>query len=178
MSAVSATTVPSATATPICSNLYNQPNQDRNCAMPYRSNNTDIMKKCCGDADVVSYYDNCGLYCIALGQSVADLRDCLFDEGAGWTDVFCRDNGNANASATATGNSAPDASASATVISGDGDDDNDGESSATGSASGGGSTASGNAAAGVRVPAAGVSTLGLTVGALLLSAVTFGALQI
>ncbi|KAK2046760.1 hypothetical protein LZ31DRAFT_443190, partial [Colletotrichum somersetense] len=173
----------SPSSTPVCSsNLYDTPSQDRVCAMPLAGNHTAIMSACCGDADVVSYYDGCGIYCLALGQSVRDLQDCLFDQGAGYTAVFCRDNGDVNASATATGNVPPPASARASVVAsggpGDGDDNGDGDS-ASGSGSGGASsTSSPNAApAGLRAPG-GVSTLGLTIGALLLSAATFGALQI
>ncbi|KAK1636291.1 hypothetical protein BDP81DRAFT_394903 [Colletotrichum phormii] len=122
----------------------------------------------------------CGLYCLALDQSVKDLQDCLFEQGAGYTDVFCRDNGNVNASATATGNVDPPASAKASVVAsgGSGSGSGGGSSSASGSGSSSSSTSSANAAAaGVHVPA-GVNTLGLTIGALLLSAATFGALQI
>ncbi|KAF6805979.1 hypothetical protein CSOJ01_09121 [Colletotrichum sojae] len=178
-STVAATSsAPLPTSTSICSsNLYDPPTSDRSCSMPYGSNHTDIMKACCKDADIVSYYDNCGLYCLALDQSVKSLQDCLFKEGAGWTDVFCRDNGNVNASATATGNSKPDASASASVVaSGGGSRDGD-DSSATGTGASASSSSSGNAAPGVYAPAA-VNTLGLALGALLLSAATFGALQI
>ncbi|OBR10401.1 hypothetical protein CH63R_06093 [Colletotrichum higginsianum IMI 349063] len=176
----SAAAAPSTTA---CgSRLYDTPVQDRVCAMPYGGNHTDIMSACCRDADVVAYYDNCGLYCLALGQSIKDLQDCLFEQGAGYTDVFCRDNGNVNASATATGNpDQPPASAQASVVAsggGGGDDKDGGDNTASGTGSGASSTSSPNAAAGGLHAPAGVSTLGLTVGALLLSAATFGALQI
>ncbi|KAK2063369.1 hypothetical protein LY76DRAFT_613012 [Colletotrichum caudatum] len=162
----------SPSPTPVCSsNLYDTPSQDRVCAMPLAGNHTAIMSACCGGADVVSYYDGCGIYCLALGRSVRDLQDCLFDQGAGYTAVFCRDNGDVNASATATGNVPPPASARASVVAsggpGDGDDNGDGDSA--------GSTSSPNAA-----PGGGVvgGTLGLAIGALLLSAAAFGALQI
>ncbi|KAK1598427.1 uncharacterized protein LY79DRAFT_576154 [Colletotrichum navitas] len=176
---------PSSTA-PVCtSNLYDTPSQDRVCAMPLAGNHTDIMSACCRDADVVSYYDGCGIYCLALGQSVRDLQDCLFDQGAGYTAVFCRDNGDVNASATATGNVPPPASAQASVVASGGAGDGDDGDSPSGTGRGGGgaaassSTSSPNAAAsaGLHAPG-GVSTLGLTIGALLLSAATFGALQI
>ncbi|TQN65385.1 hypothetical protein CSHISOI_10052, partial [Colletotrichum shisoi] len=133
-----AAAAPSTTA---CgSRLYDTPVQDRVCAMPYGGNHTDIMSACCRDADVVAYYDNCGLYCLALGQSIKDLQDCLFEQGAGYTDVFCRDNGNVNASATATGNQdQPPASAQASVVASGGGDDKDGG----GGGGGGDNTASG-----------------------------------
>ncbi|EFQ30849.1 hypothetical protein CGRA01v4_12917 [Colletotrichum graminicola] len=172
---------PSSTA-PVCtSNLYDTPSQDRVCAMPLAGNHTAIMSACCRDADVVSYYDGCGIYCLALGQSIRDLQDCLFDQGAGYTAVFCRDNGDVNASATATGNVPPPASAQASVVASGGAGDDGGSASDTSSGSGRGasSTSSPNAAApaGLHAPG-GLSTLGLTIGALLLSAATVGALQI
>ncbi|EXF82315.1 hypothetical protein CFIO01_10294 [Colletotrichum fioriniae PJ7] len=171
-----AAAAPSATSTCTVS-LYDTPEHDRVCAMPYGGNHTDIMSACCNDADVVAYYDNCGLYCLALDQSVKDLQDCLFEQGAGYTEVFCRDNGNVNASATATGNVDPPASAQASVVA-SGGSGSGASASASGSKSSSSSTSSANAAAaGVHVPA-GVNTLGLTIGALLLSAATFGALQI
>ncbi|KDN67733.1 hypothetical protein CSUB01_06729 [Colletotrichum sublineola] len=176
--ALSASAPPAASSTPVCtSNLYDTPSQDRVCAMPLAGNHTAIMSACCRDADVVSYYDGCGIYCLALGQSVRDLQDCLFDQGAGYTAVFCRDNGDVNASATATGNVPPPASAQASVVAsgGAGDDDDDGKSP---SGSGASSTSSPNAAPAALHAPGGVSTLGLTIGALLLSAATFGALQI
>ncbi|KAF4825289.1 hypothetical protein CGCTS75_v009687 [Colletotrichum tropicale] len=162
-----------ATSTAICSsNLFNTPIQDSNCAMPYGSNHTDIMKACCKDADIVSYYDNCGIYCLAIDQTVAELTKCLFDNGAPDTGVFCR--GNVSSSATATGNSDPPASAGASIVASGGGSR---ESSTSGSGSSSSSSSSANAAPGVYAPA-GVSTLGMTIGALLLSAATFGALQI
>ncbi|KAF3805910.1 hypothetical protein GCG54_00013584 [Colletotrichum gloeosporioides] len=161
-----------ATSTAICSsNLYDTPIQDSNCAMPYGGNHTDIMKACCKDADVVSYYDNCGIYCLAIDQTVAELTKCLFDNGAPDTGVFCR--GNVSSSATATGNSNPPASAGASIVASGGGS----RASASGSGSSSSSSSSANAAPGAYAPA-GVSTLGMTIGALLLSAATFGALQI
>ena len=93
--------------------LYDTPVRDIACAMPYSDTATKAMKKCCKDADVVGYYDNCGVYCLALGQSAEELTDCLLDNGAKDGEVFCRD-GN-HASATATG-ADPDPSADTTVI--------------------------------------------------------------
>ncbi|KAL0934964.1 uncharacterized protein CTRU02_209555 [Colletotrichum truncatum] len=177
---------PAASSTPACSGnlLYDSPSRDANCAMPYGGNNTEILKKCCKDADIISYYDNCGVYCLALGQSVGDLTTCLFENGASHKAVFCR--GNLTASATATGNADLPASAKATVVASGGasraSDDEDSSRTATrgtgtGSSSTSTSTSSANAAPGV-YPPAGINTLGLTLGALLLSAATLGALQI
>lgn len=119
MSATSALTTTTgtaaqATSTAACSNLYDTPVDDAVCGMPDTGNYTTLMFSCCGAADVVSYYGGCGLYCLAVGQSVADLSDCLYEQGAAWEDVFCR--GDVNATATATAADLP-ASASASVLS-------------------------------------------------------------
>ncbi|KAL6855618.1 hypothetical protein ACO1O0_006770 [Amphichorda felina] len=90
------------------------------------------MVSCCKDADINSYYDDCGLYCLAQGQKVKDLSRCLYDEGAKWEDVFCR----GEEDATATGDGKPLASSGARVVGGeelkkdkdgDKDDDKDGD---------------------------------------------------
>lgn len=73
------------------------------------------MSKCCQSASIISYYSNCGLYCLAQGQDVGDLTDCLFKNGAGWNDVFC--SGTPNATATGS-DSTPPPSAQASVVGG------------------------------------------------------------
>ncbi|KAI2606799.1 uncharacterized protein GGS25DRAFT_306465 [Hypoxylon fragiforme] len=164
------TAVPTTSA--VCTNLYDIPSRDAVCAMPYADNYINMMSECCEDADVVSYYNNCGLYCLAVDQTVADLTDCLYDKGAKWQDVFCR--GNTTATATATGAGEIDASASASVISSDsatktGDsnsDDDDSSSTAT------------PGAAPLTKPQTTTTVLGFAIGALLFSATAFGAIQI
>ncbi|OTB07265.1 hypothetical protein M426DRAFT_318287 [Hypoxylon sp. CI-4A] len=166
----------SASSTANCgAQLYNIPVQDPAVGIPTGGNHTDIMSQCCGDADVISYYDNCGLYCLAEGQSVNDVVDCLYSKGAAYQEVFYR--GNISATATVTGTALP-TSAGASVVATGGSD-----SKSTGTASGSDSTASptdaeGAAAAGLRPEFGSVSTMGLTIGALLFSAMTFGAFQL
>ncbi|KAK2680186.1 hypothetical protein RAB80_005367 [Fusarium oxysporum f. sp. vasinfectum] len=80
---MSSTTLSTASAVPTaCTNLYDTPNQDNTCAMPFKDNHTEIMQKCCGDAKIVSYYNGCGLYCVALDQTIGELAKCLFSNGA------------------------------------------------------------------------------------------------
>ncbi|KAI1646424.1 uncharacterized protein F4817DRAFT_147658 [Daldinia loculata] len=154
--------------------LYVIPVQDAACAVPATGNNTDIMGACCGAADVVSYYDGCGLYCLAAGQTVGDLSECIRDKGAAPGNIFC----NQNTTATATDTGAPlPTSASASIVvthsggskptqsGGDGDSDPS-------------STESPGAAAGLRPEYTTVSTLGCAIVALLFSATAFGALQL
>ncbi|RSL42943.1 hypothetical protein CEP53_011936 [Fusarium sp. AF-6] len=185
------TTTAAATATTACTNLYDSPNQDTTCAMPYTGNHTDIMKACCGDAQIVSYHNDCGLYCVALDQTVSDLADCLYKNGASWESVFCSVPKSVSSDvASKTKDAAVPASAQASVISGGDDDDDkdsdkdsddkdsdDSDSTASGTASSASSTSTGNAAAGV-VPQSSVSTLGLTIGALLFSSMALGAFNI
>ncbi|KAF3023728.1 hypothetical protein E8E14_014121 [Neopestalotiopsis sp. 37M] len=113
MSSVTSTAA-HASATAACSNLYDTPVDDAVCAMPNTGNYTTLMFSCCKEADVVSYYNGCGLYCLASGQDVQSLSDCLYDAGAAWEDVFCRGNETATATGTATG---VPASASASILS-------------------------------------------------------------
>ncbi|KAK7431638.1 hypothetical protein QQZ08_001856 [Neonectria magnoliae] len=158
-----------AASSTACRNLYDTPIQDAVCAMPYGGNHTELMLSCCKEADVVSYYNDCGLYCLAVDQSVADLSDCLYGKGAAWEDVFCK--GNESATATATGKVKIPASASASILStaaSQSKKDKDEESSATSS----------EGAAPGTAPRSGISTLGLSIGTLLLSATVFGALQV
>lgn len=126
MSSTTTAVRPSPTA---CSNLYDTPIRDAVCAMPYSNKHIDYLRTCCKDAEVVSYYDDCGLYCLAQGQSVSDLIECLYDEGAKWEDVFCRGPESATATATGAGNILPSADASVVEESDsddrDGDDNND-----------------------------------------------------
>ncbi|KAK4235027.1 hypothetical protein C8A03DRAFT_18169 [Achaetomium macrosporum] len=169
----------SATSTACTGNrLYDIPVQDASCAMPFGGNHTDIMAKCCGPADVVSYYNNCGLYCLAQDQTVAELTACLFKEGAANNEVFCR--GNTTASATGTATDLP-ATASASIVATGGSEartsgGTSGTASGTGSAAS--STTSGNAAPRSSVPSFGNGLMGLAIGALLFSATAFGALNL
>ncbi|KAI1501455.1 hypothetical protein F5X99DRAFT_382542 [Biscogniauxia marginata] len=156
--------------------LYDIPARDASCAMPFGGNHTDIMSQCCKSTDVVSYYSDCGLYCLAVDQTIDDLTKCLYSNGAAYQDVFC--NGAGNATATATDYTLP-ATASASVVSGadDNGDDNDDNNDDDNDGSAASSTSSPDAAAGLR-PDYGVTKVGLTIGALLISATAFGAFQL
>ncbi|RYP41457.1 hypothetical protein DL768_010496 [Monosporascus sp. mg162] len=178
------TTGVAATHTSSCgATLYDIPTRDVACAVPFSvggNDYTDIMAQCCGAADVVSYRGNCGLYCLAVDQSVTELTDCLHDAGATWGDVFC--NGNGTATATAPGDAEVPATASASVVAtggggGDGAGDGESEDGNADNADAPDASDSPGAAPGLR-PEFGVSTLGLTIGALLFSATAFGAFQV
>ncbi|KAI1759300.1 hypothetical protein GGR53DRAFT_152438 [Hypoxylon sp. FL1150] len=168
MSATSSLSAAAATTTSCGATTYNIPTKDAACALPAGGNHTAVLSACCGDTDVVSYYDGCGLYCLAAGQTVADLTQCLFAHGAAYADVFCNTQG--NATATATGAALP-TSAGASVVA-------TGTSGSATSSSTSDATDSPGAAAGLRPELGSVSTLGLTIGALLFSATAFGAFQL
>ncbi|XDG01346.1 hypothetical protein ABKA04_000961 [Annulohypoxylon sp. FPYF3050] len=163
----------SASSTDCGANLYNIPVQDPSVGIRAGGNHTDIMSACCKSADVISYYSGCGLYCLAEGQSVNDIINCAYDKGAPYQDVFYR--GNVNATATVTDSALPTSADASVVVTG-------GSTKATGTGSdtdsSATSTSSPGAAANVRPEIGTLSTMGLTIGALLLSATAFGAFQL
>jgi hypothetical protein len=164
------TTTTSILATPPSqcgATLYDIPTSDAACAMPFGGNHTEVMAKCC--EQVVSYQDDCGLYCLAQGQSVQELTDCLFNEGAAYQNVFC--NAPTNATATATGNTEPTASGASIVASNGASttDDSDPDSDNNSDDGDGGSAA---------VSVRGANAVGLMIGALLFSSAFLGFAQI
>ncbi|KAI0019257.1 hypothetical protein F4780DRAFT_456933 [Xylariomycetidae sp. FL0641] len=181
------TSAASATTSAVCGpQMYDIPVTEAACAVPFGGNHTDVMGNCCKSADVLSYASDCGLYCLGIEQTLADLRDCLYDGGLAYQDVFCNQVNLTTASATAT-DATPASTASATVVvtnssggDNDNDDDNDGgdgDDSADGDGDDSKTTHTPNAAPSVRSEFT-ISTIGLTIGALLFSATTFGAFQL
>lgn len=163
-----------------CHNLYDTPARDAVCAMPYSEEHIGYLESCCKGAEIYSYHDDCGLYCAAEGQTVGDLTKCLFDEGAGWTDVFCR--GQETASATGDGEPIASATASSVADSDDNDDDNNDENDDSNDSnndndddnSDDSSNDDDDNAAGVLAPRGGVTVVGVVISAMLLSAGVFG----
>jgi hypothetical protein len=166
-----------SSSTACAAQLYNQPNQDNTCAMPYTKDHISIMEKCCGDAQIVSYYDNCGIYCVAIDQSTDALSKCLFKEGAGDADVFC----SGSKKVTKTEDAKVPATAQASVVSSKDDDDkdDDDESSSTGTSTATGTASSADSSstetdAPSSAAKSGISTMGVAIGALLFSSFAFG----
>jgi hypothetical protein len=58
------------------------------------------MTSCCGEASVVEY-DDCDYYCLAQGQTVGTLAECL-EKASEAGEFWCNTNANATATATAT----------------------------------------------------------------------------
>lgn len=161
-----------------CSDIYNTPNQDNVCAMFLKDNHTDIMQACCGEAKIITYSGDCGLYCVALDQTIDQLSKCLYDHGApDEKGVWC----SGNSKTTKTKDASIPPTARATVISDDDDekdkDKDDDKSTSTGTASSFRSSETGNAAASTS-PQFGTTTLGLTIGALFLSSMAIGAFEL
>lgn len=101
MSITTTATTTLASATSSCyAKLYDIPVHDAACAMPMKSNFSSVMSSCCGEASVVEY-DDCDYYCLAQGQSVGTLAECL-EKGSEAGDFWCNTNANATATATAT----------------------------------------------------------------------------
>ncbi|KKK25051.1 hypothetical protein P175DRAFT_0502442 [Aspergillus ochraceoroseus IBT 24754] len=114
MAATTTTTTTAASST-CTGNIWVLPTQDAACAVPASGNYSDIMKKCCSSAEVRSYDNDCGLYCLAQGQTVSSLLSCIQDNGATAGEFFC----NANMSATATATATKTAESSSTKTSAD-----------------------------------------------------------
>ncbi|KAJ4037732.1 hypothetical protein NW761_006188 [Fusarium oxysporum] len=168
---MSSTTSSAAAQTSTCEggqNLYNTPVQNSLCAMPYGGNHTEIMTTCCGTADIVSYYDDCGIYCLASDKNVSQIINCLYENGAAWEDVFCKGNGTASGTATAI-----PTEASIIVTGGSSATGNKGSTKTTSSTS----AASEDAAPGL-FPQSPFRTVGFVIGSLFISATLFGTLQI
>ncbi|KAK6222706.1 hypothetical protein LQW54_000887 [Pestalotiopsis sp. IQ-011] len=174
MSTTTTSAASSATSATNCgASLYDIPVQDAACAMPYGGNHTDILAACCGSASVISYYGDCGVYCLAEDQSVADLTSCFYDHGAAYQDVFCH--GNTTATATGAGDSLPTGTGvTASVVATATSDSTKSGSSASGTSSSGASESSKSAAPRSQA-SVGINTVGLAIGALLFSATTLGA---
>lgn len=124
--ATTTTTVTQPTPTNnVCPNVRDLPIDDAACGVAYSDDNVDRMKSCCKDADVLSYYDECGLYCLAEDQTIGELFKCIQgDMGDDFVDVFC----SRPETATASGGEEPRESADVTKVAGGGsndDDDND-----------------------------------------------------
>ncbi|KAL4912713.1 hypothetical protein BDW62DRAFT_206227 [Aspergillus aurantiobrunneus] len=120
---MSTTTTTAPTAASTCTlKLYDIPTSDAACAMPMNSTYKDLMATCCGAASVTPYSD-CDYYCLAQGQTVGDLAECLI-RGSEAGQVWCNTNVNATATATlttsATGTGSEDAGASPTGMNGAG----------------------------------------------------------
>ncbi|KAJ5123737.1 hypothetical protein N7448_009834 [Penicillium atrosanguineum] len=101
MSTTTTSTTSSASATSSChAKLYDIPVSDAACAMPMKGNYSSIMSSCCSSASVVQY-DDCDYYCLAEGQSVGTLAECLI-KASEPGEVWCNTNANSTATATAT----------------------------------------------------------------------------
>lgn len=173
VSATSAASSASAVSTACTGSLvYDIPVQDASCAILSGGNHTSIMSQCCGSADVVSYDHSCGLYCLAIDQSVDDITSCLFDNGAGYSEVFCR--GKGNATATATASDTLPTGATVVASSGGSSASHTGHESSSSSST---SSSTANAAPGA-APLTGISATGFAITGLLLSSVLLGALQL
>ncbi|PYH49140.1 uncharacterized protein BP01DRAFT_352658 [Aspergillus saccharolyticus JOP 1030-1] len=165
MSHTTTSTTSAASATSTChQKLYQIPVKDAACAMPMTGNNSAIMSSCCGSADIVSY-DSCDYYCLADGQSVGTLAECLIKASEAG-EVWC----NTNANATATG-SVPATGAGTIVATASATGTSSQKSTSSGSATGSSASASSTSGAAV-----GLSKKAVGVVALLVAGVVGGGL--
>jgi hypothetical protein len=178
VSTVSTTASTTSSVASSCPNLNDPPVRDAACAIPYSDDNIKHMSDCCEDADVVAYYDNCGLYCRAEGQNIRDLTNCLYEKKVPYQNVFCRGPANATASESGTPTFAPSASASV-IVEGDDDKDDDDNNGGNGNGSGNGNgNGDNNDNDDSAASRPGMGVMGVTIGALVFSALFGGALQL
>ncbi|CAH0047199.1 unnamed protein product [Clonostachys solani] len=169
MSSTVSSTTSSSSAAPTsqcAASLYDTPGHtsDIVCAVPYTQEYIGFMEDCCKGADVVSYYNNCGLYCLVVDQTVDDFKSCMKGNKVPEQFPFC--SGNGTDKATGSGKVDLPASITASVIGGSSSTSATGTktaSSATGSSTSGSSSNDKGAAASF-----GVSKMAVAVGALLL----------
>ncbi|KAJ5151674.1 hypothetical protein N7492_009969 [Penicillium capsulatum] len=97
---MSLTTTSAASASPTCTSIWDVPTRDIACGSTITGNMTDVFDQCCkGDAPV-KFKDDCGIYCLAQGQTVRELQECLNGKSNNYHDIFCN-GGKPNATATA-----------------------------------------------------------------------------
>lgn len=164
---MSSTTSSTSAAASCTGNAWVLPVQDVACAVKTDTGNySSIMEKCCGVAEVQSYNDDCGLFCLAQGQDGNALLDCIGSNGAEDGDYFC--GGNLTQTATAP---VP----SPTGDDSDNDNDNDNDNDASDATSTGDASEPTNTDnAGVRLQDKVVSTSGLGVLAMVFCSAVFG----
>lgn len=144
---------------------YIQQTKDIACAVPNAnqpSNFKDVVKGCCKSAPVESIQNDCGLWCLLVDQSVADLNKCFQEGGLNPASIYC--NGNTTATATSKPSESSGASQSGS-----------GSSTPSSTESGAAASKSPNAANVVGAPVQGVSKAGLGMAAMIAVSAIFGA---
>lgn len=137
------TTTAAATTSSCHAKLYDIPTHDAACALPIaKSNASSVMSDCCSSASVVEY-DGCDYYCLAQGQTVGTLAECLI-KAVGAGEFWCNTNANATATATATATGTGVVTLGATTTGAD--------STASGTSSGSTATSTSTSGAGVSRP--------------------------
>lgn len=98
------TTAVTPSSTSSCGNqLYQIPTQDAACAAVVKGNISAVMHECCKNATPHTYDNDCSIYCLAQGQDIHNLSNCLTTKSGDYQGVFC--NAALNATATAAANS-------------------------------------------------------------------------
>lgn len=88
-----------ANATACGADVYQLPITDAACGAQLSGNMSTVFDDCCkGDAPV-KYNNDCGIYCLAQGQTVHELSSCLMSRSNNYSGVFCNNN-KPNATAT------------------------------------------------------------------------------
>ena len=108
------------------------PVRDAACAAHLtRDNVADAFDECCGDASIERYNDDCSVYCLAQGQTIGSLVDCLVENGIPHGQGVCNNGTNATATSkpTASKTDSEDSAESTSDADSDDNDDDDDDSS-------------------------------------------------
>lgn len=97
---VSTTSTAASASSTACTSVWDVPTTDVACGTTLKGNMTDVFDECCKGNAPVKFQHDCGIYCLAQGQTVDKLRDCLTSKSNEYHGVFCNSN-KANATATA-----------------------------------------------------------------------------
>lgn len=118
MSTTATSAIASTTAATCGTDVYQLPTTDVACGAQLTNNMASVFDECCkGDAPV-KYNNDCGIYCLAQGQTVSELADCLMSKSNNYGGVFCNDSKpNATATEAATTTKATSTSTSGTSTS-------------------------------------------------------------
>lgn len=100
MSVTATSAIASATAAASCgTDVYQLPTTDVACGAQLTNNMNSVFHECCKGNAPVKYNNDCGIYCLAQGQTVSELSDCLMSKSNNYGGVFCNDS-QPNATAT------------------------------------------------------------------------------
>lgn len=120
MSITTTSAIASATAATCGPDVYQLPTTDVACGARLTDDMSSVFDECCKGDGPVKYNNDCGIYCLAQGQTVSELSSCLMSKSNNYGGVFCNNskpNATATEAATTTESTASGASGTSTTTS-------------------------------------------------------------